>query len=60
MLGLKDVGEKIEKLEDEKAQLLEDVKALRKEAEGKAVMLECEVAVLREELESLKRMLGSF
>jgi len=60
MLGLKDIGEKIGKLEDEKAQLLEDVKALRKEAEGKAIILECEVAMLREELESLKKMLGSF
>lgn len=57
MLTLKDLREKIEKLEDEKAKLQEDVKLLRKEAEGKAVALECEVAVLREEAESLKKML---
>jgi len=52
--------EKIEKLEEEKTQLVEDVKALRKEAEGKAISLECEVAVLREEAESLKKMLATF
>jgi uncharacterized protein (UPF0335 family) len=52
--------EKIEKLEEEKSQLLEDVKLLRKEAEGKAIALECEVAVLREEAESLKKMLATF
>jgi uncharacterized protein (UPF0335 family) len=60
MLTLKELREKIEELEDRKAQLSVDVKALRKEAEGKAVLLECEVAVLREEAESLKQMLGSF
>ena len=60
MLPLKELREKIELLEDEKAQLLEDVKALRNEAEGKAIALECEVAVLREEAESLKKMLDSF
>ena len=57
MFTLKELSEKIEMLEDEKTQVLEDVKALRKEAEGKAIWLECEVAVLREEAESLKKML---
>lgn len=60
MLTLKEMREKIEKLEEEKSQLLEDVKLLRKEAEGKAIALECEVAVLREEAESLKKMLATF
>ena len=60
MLTLKELREKIETLEDEKAQLLEDVKVLRSEAEGKAISLECEVAVLREEAESLKKMLETF
>jgi uncharacterized protein (UPF0335 family) len=60
MLPLKELREKIEMLEDEKAQLLEDVKALRNEAEGKAIALECEVAVLREEAESLRKMLETF
>lgn len=59
MLTLTEMREKIEKLEDEKAQLLEEVNALRKEAEGKAISLECEVAVLREEAESLKKMLAT-
>jgi len=57
---LKNLREKIEKLESEKTKLLAEVKKLRKEAEGKAVALECEVAVLREEAESLKKMLDSF
>jgi predicted nucleic acid-binding Zn-ribbon protein len=60
MVTLKNLREKIENLENEKTKLLEEVKKLRKEAEGKAVALECEVAVLREEAESLKKMLDSF
>jgi predicted nucleic acid-binding Zn-ribbon protein len=60
MLTLKDLREKIENLENEKTKLLEEVKTLRKEAEEKAAALECEVAVLREEAESLKEMLDSF
>ena len=60
MVTLKNLREKIEKLESEKTKLLEEVEQLRREAEGKAVALECEVAVLREEAESLKKMLDSF
>ena len=60
MLTLKELREKIEMLEDEKAQLLANVKDLRNEAEGKAIALECEVAVLREEAESLRKMLETF
>jgi predicted nucleic acid-binding Zn-ribbon protein len=60
MVTLKNLREKIEKLESEKTKLLAEVEKLRKEAEGKAVALECEVAVLREEAESLKKMLDSF
>jgi len=60
MLTLKELREKIEMLEDEKAHLLENVKDLRNEAEGKAIALECEVAVLREEAESLRKMLETF
>jgi len=59
MLTLREMSEKIEKLEEEKIQLREEVKLLRKEAEGKALSLECEVAVLREEAESLKKMLDT-
>jgi uncharacterized protein (UPF0335 family) len=57
MLTLKELAERIKKLEDEKAKLLEDEKVLRKQAQGKMVFLECEVAVLREDVESLKKML---
>jgi uncharacterized protein (UPF0335 family) len=60
MVTLKNLREKIEKLESEKTELLAEVKKLRREAEGKAIALECEVAVLREEAESLKKMLDSF
>jgi predicted nucleic acid-binding Zn-ribbon protein len=60
MVTLKNLREKIEKLESEKTKLLAEVEKLRKEAEGKAVALECEVAVLREEAESLKKILDSF
>jgi len=60
MVTLKNLREKIENLESEKTKLLEEVEELRREAEGKAVALECEVAVLREEAESLKKMLDSF
>jgi hypothetical protein len=60
MVTLKILREKIEQLESEKADLIAEVERLRKEAEGKAVALECEVAVLREEAESLKKMLDVF
>ena len=60
MVTLKNLREKIEKLENEKTKLLAEVEKLRKEAEEKAVALECEVAVLREEAESLKKILNSF
>jgi uncharacterized protein (UPF0335 family) len=60
MVTLKNLREKIERLESEKTELLAEVERLRKEAEGKAAALECEVAVLREEAESLKKMLDSF
>ena len=60
MVTLKILREKIEQLESEKAELIAEVGRLRKEAEGKAVALECEVAVLREEAESLKKMLDVF
>jgi uncharacterized protein (UPF0335 family) len=60
MVMLRNLREKIENLENEKSKLLEEIKELKKEAEGKAVALECEVAVLREEAESLKKMLSTF
>ena len=53
----RNLQEKIENLEKEKVELLVQIKELKKEAEGKALALECEVSVLREEAESLKKML---
>ena len=60
MVTLKNLRENIENLESEKTKLLAEIKTLRKEADKKATALECEVAVLREEAESLKKMLDSF
>ena len=57
MRSLKEMREKIEMLEQEKKELAAEVKLLRQTAEGKAIALECEVSVLREEAEALKKML---
>ena len=59
MSSLKEITQRIEELECEKTQLLEEICSLRKEAEGKVISLECEVAVLREEVKSLKKMIES-
>jgi len=56
-MSLKEMREKIQRLEQEKTELAEEVKNLRQRAEGKAISLECEVSVLREEAEELKKML---
>ena len=60
MLTFKELSEKIETLESTKSQLIEDMNELRKKAEEKVLFLECEVAVLREDAETLKKMLGTF
>ena len=60
MLSLEALREKIKNLEDEKVRLQQEVSSLRQEADGKVIALECEVAVLREESESLKKMLATF
>ncbi len=57
MLALNEMRDKIERLEQEKKELVEEIKVLRQSAEGKAISLECEVSVLREEAEALKKML---
>ncbi|WGM90315.1 MAG: hypothetical protein NUK63_04130 [Candidatus Bathyarchaeum tardum] len=57
MLSLTEMREKIQRLEQEKAELSKEIKLLRQTAEGKAIALECEVAVLREEAEALKKLL---
>lgn len=57
MLSLREIGEKIKELEDEKIKLLDDEKRLRKEAESKLMLLEYEIAVIREDVEYLKKTL---
>ena len=51
------LGEKIEKLKSERAELLEEIEELKRTGETKANNLEEEIASLREEVESLKEML---
>jgi len=56
---LRNLREKIEKLESEKADLLADIEKLRKAGEEKISVLEEEVATLRKEAQSLKELLGN-
>ena len=56
MLSAKELVEAIQKLEDEKIKLLEDEKRLRKEAEGKLMLLGREVAAIRKDIEHLKQI----
>lgn len=58
MLSFKELDEKFKALETQKSQLIEEMKDLRKKAEQKVLFLECEVAVLRNDAEKLKKMLG--
>jgi hypothetical protein len=55
LFSSKEFSEKLEELERQKSQLIEDIKALRKKAEQKVLFLECEVAVLREDAEILRK-----
>jgi len=55
---LGNLREKIETLENEKADLLTEIEKFRKVGEEKASALEEEVAALRKEVESLKKFLG--
>ena len=55
MLG--DLREKLEKLKNERAELLEEIEELKRIGESRASNLEDEIASLRDEVESLKEML---
>lgn len=57
---LGDLREKIEKLKAEKSELLEKIEELKRAGQEKANKLEEEVAHLREEVETLKEMLGDY
>lgn len=55
---LKNLREKIKTLETERGNLLLEIEELKKMAEGKANALESEIGMLREEVKSLKHLLG--
>ena len=57
---LGDLKEKIEKLKLERSELLDKIEGLKRAGQEKADTLEKEVASLREEVESLKDMLGDY
>jgi regulator of replication initiation timing len=56
--SLKNTFEKIKTLEAEKKNLLSEIEGLKKIADAKAVSLESEVGALREEVKSLKTLVG--
>jgi uncharacterized protein YlxW (UPF0749 family) len=55
---LKNLREKLKTLETERANLLLEIDGLKKMAESKANALESEIGMLREEVKSLKQLLG--
>jgi uncharacterized Zn finger protein (UPF0148 family) len=57
---LGDLKEKIEKLKLQRSELLDEIEELKRAGQEKADTLEKEVASLREEVESLKEMLGDY
>ena len=58
MLTLSSLRDKIKTLETERANLMDEIEELRKVAESRATALEQEVSTLREEVRSLKDLLG--
>ncbi len=56
--SLKNTIEKIKTLETEKKNLLVEIEGLKKIADAKAVALESEVGLLRDEVKSLKTLVG--
>jgi len=56
LLTSEELIEKFDVLERQKNHLVEEMKELRKKAEQKVLLLECEVAVLREDAETLRLM----
>jgi uncharacterized Zn finger protein (UPF0148 family) len=57
---LGDLKDKIEKLKLQRSELLEEIEELKRVGKERANTLEKEVASLREEVESLKDMLGEY
>jgi DNA repair exonuclease SbcCD ATPase subunit len=58
MQTLKNLREKIKTLETERADLMIEIDKLKKVADARVNVLESEVAMLREEVKSLKDLLG--
>lgn len=58
MSSLKSTIDKIKSLESEKKSLLVEIEGLKKMADAKANTLESEVSVLRDEVKSLKVLVG--
>jgi transcription elongation factor Elf1 len=58
MQTLKNLREKIETLETERANLIIEIDSLRKTAESRVIALETEVKMMREEVRSLRDLLG--
>lgn len=56
--SFRSIAEKIRVMEDEKRNLLLEIEELKKLAESKTRALESEVGMLREEVESLRTLLG--
>jgi uncharacterized protein (UPF0335 family) len=56
--SLKNTIEKIKILENEKKNLLVEIEGLKKMVDTKAVALESEVGALRDEVKSLKTLVG--
>jgi len=57
-MSLKTTIEKIKLLEAEKKRLLAEIESLKKMADAKANSLESEVGALRDEVKSLKQLVG--
>ncbi len=57
-MSLKNTMEKIKSLESEKKNLLAELEGLKKLADAKANALEQEVDALRDEIKSLKTLMG--
>ncbi|MEM3577470.1 MAG: hypothetical protein QXX51_03330 [Candidatus Bathyarchaeia archaeon] len=59
MSNIKTVIEKIRNLESERKNLLLEIEELKKMADAKARALESEISMLREEVKSLRILLGA-
>ena len=59
MTTFKNIIEKIKSLETERRSLLLEIEELKKMADSKASALENEVSMLREEVKSLRLLLGT-